>query len=135
MKNYMTISDIKRRVLIVDDELINRELLGIVLQEDYDILFAETGTQALAAVNEHSDSLSLILLDLNLPDMHGLDIIRELKSNPISGKIPIIVLTSEKDAEVESLTIGASDFIPKPIVPAVLEGRISRIMELEELIT
>ncbi len=66
----------KRQILIVEDELINREILQMVLIDTYDLLFAETGQEALASIEAHHDVLSLVLLDLNLPDMHGLDVLK-----------------------------------------------------------
>ena len=65
----------KRLLLIVEDEAVNRELLGLVLQDDYEVAFATDGGEGLKAVSEGLESLSLILLDLNLPDMHGMDTI------------------------------------------------------------
>ena len=60
-------SDGKRLVLVADDELINREILGFMLRDTYEILFAETGKQAQACLREQHATLSLVLLDLNLP--------------------------------------------------------------------
>ena len=123
----------KRLVLIVDDEAINREMLSFVLNDQYELIYAENGEQALALVNTHFDTLSLVLLDLNLPDIHGLDILRTIKADPHLSHLPVIVLTSDKEAEVESLTIGASDFIPKPYpMPKVVLARVLRSIELSE---
>ena len=123
----------KRRILIVDDELINREILGAVLEEQYETLFAENGEEALIKVREHRETLSLVLLDLLLPDMHGLEILQRIKSDPQLAGIPVIVMTADKEAEVESLTYGAIDFIPKPYpVPKVILARVLRTIELSE---
>ena len=123
----------KRLVLIVEDEAINREMLGFILKEHYELLFAATGEEALEAIRANFDTLSLILLDLNLPDMHGLEILRKIRENPHFSQIPIIVMTSDKESEVESLTVGASDFIPKPYpMPKVILARANRIIELSE---
>ena len=75
MNNFQTE---KKRILIVEDEKVNLELLKIVLQNDYDLLTAENGTDALEIINNES-TLSLVLLDLNLPDMGGLDILNQMK--------------------------------------------------------
>ena len=74
-----------------------------------DLVFAEDGAQALAEVEKRADQLSLILLDLILPDMHGLDILRTLKAEPRCAAIPVIIMTSDKDSEVESLTVKQKD--------------------------
>ena len=123
----------KRQILIVEDELINREILQMVLIDTYDLLFAETGQEALASIEAHHDVLSLVLLDLNLPDMHGLDVLKQVKADDRFAQIPIIVMTAEKDAEVESLTLGAMDFIPKPYPqPSIIHARVLRTIELCE---
>ena len=60
-------------VLVVDDQEINRDTLGIILEDDYDILYAENGKEALALVREHQDELSIVLLDLMMPVMNGFE--------------------------------------------------------------
>ena len=123
----------KRRILIVEDELINQEMLRIVLDSVYDIILAETGEEALARLAAEYQTISLVLLDLNLPDMHGLEVLKQMKADSRSARIPVIVMTAEKDAEVESLTLGAIDFIPKPYPqPKVIHARVLRTIELSE---
>ena len=123
----------KRRILVVEDERINQELLRLILEETYDLVMAGTGAEALAEVREHYDILSLILLDLNLPDMHGLDVLRQLKADGRYSRLPVIVMTADKEAEVESLSLGAIDFIPKPYPqPKVVHARVLRTIELSE---
>ncbi len=123
----------KRKILLVEDELINREILKMYLQEEYDVVPAETGAQALEVIHERAESLSLILLDLNLPDLHGLEVLREVRSDIRYAKIPVIVMTADSDAEVECLTLGAIDFIPKPYPrQEVVLARVLRTIELSE---
>ena len=123
----------KRQILIVEDEFINREILKAHLEQDYEILSAGTGTEAMDAVRSNSETLSLILLDLNLPDFSGMDVLRRMKADPDMSRIPVIVLTSEREAEVESLNSGASDFIPKPYpMHEVILARVRRTIELSE---
>ena len=123
----------KRTVLIVEDEFVNRELLKAYLENDYALLFAETGAEAFSLIRSHSETLSLVLLDLILPDINGLDILREIKQEADLGRIPVIVLTSDVESEVESLNIGASDFISKPYPRfEVIMARVRRSIELSE---
>ena len=86
----------KRQILIVDDELLNRELLGIMLQEDYEILYACDGAEALETIRSHRETLSLVLLDILMPVMSGLDVLRAVKADKQLARIPIIVTTAEK---------------------------------------
>ena len=126
-------ADGKRQVLVVEDELINQEILKMTLQDNYQLSFAATGKEAMAFILEHSDTLSLTLLDLNLPDMNGLDILKWMRSEPEYAHLPAIVMTSSREAEVESLTLGAMDFIPKPYpLPKVIQARVRRTIELSE---
>ena len=125
--------DRKRRILIVEDEFVNRELLKAYLESEYDLTVAENGAQATAALRTEIDTLSLVLLDLNLPDMHGMDILREIKKDPELNRIPVIVLTGDTESEVESLNTGASDFISKPYPRhEVIMARVRRCIELSE---
>jgi len=123
----------KRLLLIADDELINREILKVTLEDEYDFIFAETGLEALEQTQTHSETLSLVLLDLKMPGMSGQEVLNKLKSDEATSNIPVIVLTAEQNAEVESLSLGASDFIQKPYPPAdVIKARITRAIELAE---
>ena len=123
----------RRRILIVEDEFVNRELLKVYLEGEYELIIAETGAQAMAALRTQIDTLSLVLLDLNLPDMHGMDILREIKRDPEMNRIPVIVLTGDTESEVESLNTGASDFISKPYPRhEVIMARVRRSIELSE---
>ena len=125
--------DIKKTILIVEDELINLEMLANVIQADYKILKAENGKDALKIIEDPDNRLSLVLLDLNLPDMNGKDILREMHEKDLLDKIPVVVLTADKDSEVESLDLGASDFIQKPYPKAeVIQARVRRTIELSE---
>ena len=86
----------KRKILIVEDEFVNREILIAILDAEYEIIAVGSGAEAEASLLSLSREISLVLLDLNLPDRHGLDILREMKENPLTAKIPVIVLTSDK---------------------------------------
>jgi len=123
----------KRQVLVVDDEFINRELMGVVLEKDYEVIFAEDGKQAMNLIMENKDTLSLVLLDLMMPIMSGKEVLRRIKADPEIRQIPVIVLTADQNAEIESLNLGAADFIPKPYPEAgVILARILRTIELSE---
>ena len=123
----------KRQILIVEDEFVNREILKAYLEPEYEVLCAETGEEAREKIRAGFDTISLILLDLNLPDIHGMDILRWIQEDVHFSKIPVIVMTSDKESEVESLTIGAVDFITKPYpMPKVIQARVRRIIELNE---
>ena len=125
--------DGKRHILVADDEMINREMLENILCDEYDVLMAEDGEVAYDLIKANRNTLSLILLDLMMPRLNGLDLLTRLKEDPDLKGIPVIVLTSDQASEVESLVRGAADFIPKPYPqPDIIRARISRSIELAE---
>ncbi|SEF85943.1 diguanylate cyclase (GGDEF) domain-containing protein [Eubacterium ruminantium] len=133
MQSYIEKGGLKRHILIVDDELINREILGNLLSEDYEVHYAENGIQALQVLRESECIFSLILLDLLMPVMDGFQLIEKLKADEKLRTIPVIVMTSEADAEVKSIKLGAADFITKPYdMPEVILARCERTIELQE---
>jgi len=123
----------KHSVLVVDDEQLNREILGSLLEDDYRVLFAANGQEALALLESQAEAVSLILLDLLMPVMSGMVMLRQLRESPELARIPVIVMTADHDAEVACLDLGALDFIPKPYPSrSVILARIRRIIELSE---
>ncbi|MBQ7558453.1 MAG: EAL domain-containing protein [Lachnospiraceae bacterium] len=127
------LGNIKRTVLVVDDEEINRVILGGILEDHYNVLFAENGEQALEIMEAQGPLISLVLLDLMMPVMDGFEVIELMRVNVILKEIPIIVLTSEESAEIESLQKGAADFIKKPYdMPEKILARVKRIIALYE---
>ncbi|MBE6028290.1 MAG: EAL domain-containing protein [Clostridiales bacterium] len=125
--------DERQLILIVEDEFVSREILKMSIEREYDVLLAENGKQALEHIDASGDQLSLILLDLNLPDMHGVDILNMINEKEEIHRIPVIVLTADKEAEVECLDIGAADFIPKPYPDIkIIQARIRHTIELFE---
>ncbi len=123
----------KHLVLIVDDELINREILKMLLEEEFETLTAPDGESALKLIRENDPRLSLILLDLLMPGMHGIEVLHILQEDPDLSHIPVIVLTADQKAEVESLHAGAVDFISKPYPDReVILARVRRTIEMIE---
>ncbi len=120
-------------VLVVDDQEINRDVLGMILEDYYDIIYAGDGKEALQKIEENQDRLSVVLLDLIMPEMDGFEVMSRVNGSEQLRRIPIIVLTSEKSAELKALQMGAADFITKPFdMYDVIRARVSRIIELNE---
>lgn len=123
----------KRRLLIAEDERLNREILAGILEDDYELVFAGDGRETIEEISRQKDFLSMVLLDLMMPVYSGIEVLRLLKEDPALRRIPVIVMTSDQKAEVECLTLGAVDFIPKPYPqPEVIRARILRTIELFE---
>ena len=122
--------DKKRKLLIVEDEYVNREILNSVLSNDYDLMMAEDGLEALKNIEENKNTISLILLDLVIPKISGIELLEEINSNNELQNIPVVVVTSDKEQEVKCLNLGAADFISKPYPgSSIILARIKRIIE------
>ena len=116
-------------IMIVDDEQYIRELLNYNLtKEGYSILAAATGEEALEVVGRSKPDL--IILDLMLPGLDGVEVCRRLKQNPDTQHIPIIMVTAkgEDSDEIIGLEIGADDYITKPFSPRVICARIRAVL-------
>ena len=123
--------DFRRTILIVDDEPVNLRLLGNILRGEYDVEYAQTGEEAIKEIRNQKDYLSLVLLDLYMPDGNGYSVLDEVRCNDELKNIPVIVFTADQDAEVESLKRGAVDFLNKPYdKPEVIKARVKRAIEL-----
>ena len=119
-----------KKILIVDDEPLNIDILSNVLQNDYIVLAATNGSNGLqAAYNAKPD---IIILDVCMPNMDGYEVCRQLKENPATREIPIIFCTTQEsdDDEAIGLQMGAVDYIHKPFKPNLLAIRIKNHLEL-----
>lgn len=124
---------LKRHVLIVEDEEVNQLILGNALSEAYDVLYASDGVEALAQIKTHKDELALVLLDLQMPRMNGMQVLKVMKEEREFQDIPVLVMTADQSAEVECLKYGAIDFIPKPYPTwEIIQARVHRCIELSE---
>ena len=123
----------KRKILIADDEMINREILKATLEDEYEILLACDGAETMELIRRNRETLSLVLLDIIMPGLSGLEVLKAVREDESLSRIPIIVMTAERDTEIESLKLGAIDFIPKPYpTEGVIRARIQRTIELSE---
>ena len=125
------LENVRRKVLVVEDERINREILGNILQGGYEVVFAEDGQRAVDILRADYDTISLILLDLMMPVMSGEEVLKICRADDNLSDIPIIVMTQDEDAEVSIIRAGADDFIKKPYnMPEVILARCERIIDL-----
>ena len=102
----------KPRILIADDEEGVRESLNLVLSDDYDLTFAMNGGEALAKLEQ--ERFDVVLMDIKMPKLDGLDVLKRLKEVGISA--PILMLTAYQSVELaqEAIKLGARDYLPKP---------------------
>ena len=123
----------RRTVLVVEDEPVNSQLLGFILSEEYNVLYAEDGNRALEILRDNKGTVSMVLTDIKMPEKDGFTLISEIRADEELCMIPIMVLTSESDYEEKSLQLGAIDFLTKPYdMPSIIKARVRRIIELSE---
>ncbi|MDO4489340.1 MAG: EAL domain-containing protein [Eubacteriales bacterium] len=125
---------IKRKLLIVEDNIINRMMLEGILEPEYEVLSAEHGQEALDILKEHRNEISLILSDIMMPVMDGYTFMDRLREDPELSLIPVIVMTqgnSEED-ELAVLDHGAADYLPKPYRPKIILHRVANLIKLRE---
>lgn len=120
------------KILIADDEKINRDILKFIFEEQYETLEAEDGQQAIDLITEHKDELAVVFLDLLMPGKTGLDVLEFMSENKYSEFLPVIMITAEATAETDekAYEYGAMDIIYKPFVPKVIMRRTKNIVDL-----
>lgn len=122
-----------KNILVVDDNKLNLAAARNTLSGEYKVIPVMKGEQALTFL-EHGEC-DIILLDINMPEMDGFEVLSRIKQMENCKNIPVIFLTADNDTETETRCFkeGAIDFIAKPFVPEVMLSRIGRVLELEEL--
>jgi CheY-like chemotaxis protein len=120
----------QERILLVEDNETIRNAFAILLEENgYLVVHAGTGQEALAAA--HAENPHLILMDLGLPDLNGLDVTRSLRADPVTHQIPIVALTGRalETDEAACRAAGCSGYLAKPIDTAQLLRKIREFLE------
>ncbi|WP_200763595.1 response regulator [Nitrosophilus alvini] len=118
----------KIKVLAVDDDFINLKLLKSMLMKSdniEEVYEAKNGAEALNVLKEHND-IDIILLDIIMPVMNGIEMLKILRSDTNLKQIPVIVLSTDETKRVEALDSGANDFINKPIREQILKEKINQ---------
>lgn len=118
------------KILIVDDDVDSLKLIGLMLKrQGYDVVVADSGGKALDKAD--SEIPHLIILDVMMPDMNGLEVCRHLRENPRTVDIPIIMFTAKTliDDKVKGFEAGADDYLTKPTHPAELANRIKSVLQ------
>ena len=125
--------NIRQKVLIVESEFVNQQILGQIISQEFEPVYANNGQEALDILREGLHDISLVLLALNMPVMDGFTLMSIMKEEAILKRLPIIVLTNDRSSEIKSLQLGAQDFISKPYdVPEIILARVKRSIMLTE---
>ena len=106
----------KQKILIADDSEMNRELLAAILEEEYDIIQANDGVQAVDCLQRHAEEISLLLLDIVMPHMDGFEVLSYMNKEHWIDSIPVVIISSENSPIYikRGYDLGATDFIEKP---------------------
>ncbi len=123
----------EKTILIVDDIEINRDILAEVFKADYNIIEASNGVEAIEIIN-NDVQISAVLLDLIMPEMDGLGVLREMNRTNKIKKIPVFLITAAESREMlqEGYDLGAIDVITKPFLTHFLLCRVNNVVELYE---
>ena len=115
----------RNTLLVVDDVEVNRAILRALFENNYNILEAENGEQALLLLNQYKDSIAALLLDIIMPVKNGYEVMSDMNRTRLLKNIPVIIITSEDtiESEVRAFDLGASDIVMKPFEPHVVKRR------------
>lgn len=121
----------KQKILVVDDNEINRQILHELLCDEYTIIECANGVEALDIVRMNVSSLSLILLDIMMPELDGIGLMNILKKEGATLSVPVIFITAANITESSGLKMGAVDFITKPFDPDIVKLRVNNHIRLK----
>lgn len=120
----------ERTMLVVDDQEVNRGLLKCIFEEKYRILEAENGADAFEVLNRESGKVDIILLDLAMPVMDGMEFLKRKQQDAVLAGIPVIIITADDTTghQIQMLQLGAEDYIVKPFVPEIAMRRVENVL-------
>ena len=122
----------KPRILIVDDSEFNRAILKEILEETYEIIEADGGKEALHKIDEYGMKISLVLLDIIMPEKDGFDVLKYMEEERLISDIPVIIISSEDSANYirRAYEMGVSDYINRPFDANIVYQRVSNTVKL-----
>ena len=122
----------KPRIMIVDDSEFNRAILSEILQEDYEIVEAESGREALHKLDEYGLGISLVLLDIIMPEMDGFEVLKHMTEEHWISDVPVIMISSEDSENYirRAYEMGVSDYINRPFDANIVYQRVSNTVKL-----
>lgn len=126
--------ELKRAVLVVDDQKLNREILRDILKDEYVVACAENGQEAIDILMRKKKKFAAVLLDILMPVMDGYEVMEMMQKTPALCGIPILVTSQiiEKEYELKALNMGASDFVSKPFNGEILKKRLRNLIQMHE---
>lgn len=129
-------SNLKRKtILIAEDNDVNRDMLKSIFDEEFDILEAKDGQEAIEFLHQKKVGISLVLLDLMMPRKDGIEVLQEMKTMKLDVKVPVIMITGEAtiESDKKAYSLGVSDIIYKPFSSPIVKQRALNYIELFEM--
>ena len=122
------------RIMIVDYDPINLAIMKALLEEKYEVITASSSLQAFGHLRR-DNNLDLMLVDMEMPESDGVDVLKKIKTTPKLAEIPVILLTTVdgRSKEKEAIANGVADFVEKPIRGDILLLRVQRELRMQEL--
>jgi two-component system chemotaxis response regulator CheY len=118
------------KILIVDDDATTRKLLGLYLKaKGYEVAYAENGLEGIEKLG--AENPSLIISDLNMPYMDGIEFVKTVRADPLKAEIPILMVTTEADPEERerAISVGVNGYLVKPVTADVVTQHIRHILK------
>jgi two-component system chemotaxis response regulator CheY len=118
------------RILVVDDDSVTRKLLGLYLRsKGYDVAFAENGLDALEKLG--TENINIVLTDLNMPYMDGIEFIKNMKSESSYSHIPVLMISTEADEEEkrQAFDAGADGYLVKPVTAEMINEKVLELLK------
>ncbi len=120
----------KQKILIIDDVKLIREELKDIFQGEYELFEAEDGLQGLEILKQNKGNIDLVLLDLAMPNLDGIELLKKRKELPYMKNVPVIVITSniQPEYQIAAFELDATDYITKPFIPDVIRFRVEHVL-------
>ena len=122
----------KKKILVVDDKGMNRYMLGGIFRDNYEIIEAGGGMEAIAIIDKEYDELAVILLDIIMPGIDGFGVLEHMKEHDYLNRVPVVIVTddSSEATAVKAFEYKVADMVIKPFEPRIIKRRVENIIEL-----
>lgn len=129
---YTSQKSIPNTLIIVDDSALNRAILHEIFKDTYKIEEAENGMECLEMILDHKEEICAVLLDIVMPVMNGMELLKILRTQRLTEQIPVFFITAEGSDQVlkEGYNMGVMDIISKPVIPYIVQKRVNSVVEL-----
>ena len=122
----------KKKILVVDDKGMNRYMLGGIFRDNYEIVEAGGGKEAIAIIEKEYDELAVILLDIIMPGIDGFGVLDYMREHEYLSRVPVVIVTddSSEATAVKAFEYKVADMVIKPFEPRIIKRRVENIIEL-----